>query len=269
MRYCSVNYQKVNTISVLDRGLAYGDGVFTTGKVVAGQVEMLSAHLERLKIGCHKLAIIAPDFIKLAEQVKAVTTDFSLAVLKIVITAGIGGRGYSRHRADKATVIISLFDFPEHYFLWQQQGINLGVSKHKLGLNPMLAGIKHLNRLEQVLIRQELDHRAEDDLLVLDLNNHVIESSCANVFWLANGTWQTPKITTAGIAGLMRAKILTDIHDIDLVDVSLSYLSELAKSSKLKAMFICNSVMGVVPIKAYNQQLLSLSAVNLFSGNLR
>jgi 4-amino-4-deoxychorismate lyase len=262
MLYCSVNYQQVNTLSVVDRGLAYGDGLFTTAKVIDGKIAMLAAHLERLKSGCLALALEPPNFAQLAEQLNVVADKYSLAVLKVIITSGIGGRGYSRHGVGKATVIISLFEFPQHYINWQQQGISLGLCKLKLGLNPMLAGIKHLNRLEQVLIRQELDLCAEDDLVVLDINNRVISASCGNIFWHDNGQWHTPKIVQAGIAGLMRAKILAEIANIEVVNANLSDLNT------AQAMFICNSVMGIVPIRVYNQQQLSLNTVNLLINKL-
>lgn len=259
MLYCSINYQQVDTLSVQDRGLAYGDGLFTTAKIKNGQVEMFSAHLERLKRGCTALALNKPDFTLLSQQITDVATFYPLAVLKIIITAGVGGRGYSRQGIKSSNVIIMIFDFPKHYITWQQQGINLGVAQSQLGLSAMLAGIKHLNRLEQVLIRQELDSCPEDDLLVLDINHHVVESSCANIFWCKNNCWYTPNIMQAGIAGLMRAKIIATTNIVEVVNVKLVELDD------IEAAFICNSVMGIVPIKIYNEKPLSLTTSNNFS----
>ena len=182
MLYCSVNYQAVTNISCQNRGLAYGDGIFTTGKVVNGQLELLPQHLKRLQNACKGLGLKAPNFTELSDNIKKSVKNYPLAVLKVMITAGVGGRGYSREGIEKPTIIISVFNFPKHYIHWQQKGIHLGISELQLGLNPMLAGIKHLNRLEQVLIRQELDKRVEDDLLITDINGDIIETSCANVF---------------------------------------------------------------------------------------
>ena len=250
MRYCSINYQQVDSISVQDRGLAYGDGLFTTAKIVNGQIAMFAAHLQRLKSGCDALALITPDFGQLTQQVGELAKSYPLAVLKIILTAGVGGRGYSRQGASTTNVIIMVFDFPQHYLHWQQQGINLGVAQQKLGLNSMLAGIKHLNRLEQVMISKELDERDEDDLLVLDINDNIVETSCANIFWCKNNSWYTPKIARAGIDGLMKAKIIAGLANVVTLTARLTDLEN------IEAMFICNSVMGVVPIRIYNGQKL-------------
>lgn len=250
MRYCSINYQQVDSISVQDRGLAYGDGLFTTAKIVNGQIEMFTAHLQRLKSGCDALELFAPDFEQLTQQVGELAKSYPLAVLKIIVTAGVGGRGYSRQGASTTNVIIMVFDFPQHYFTWQKKGICLGIAEQKLGLSSMLAGIKHLNRLEQVMIKKELDQRDEDDLLVLDINNNIIETSCANIFWCKNNNWYTPKITRAGIDGLMKAKIIAGLANVVTLTATLTELEN------IEAMFMCNSVMGVVPIKIYNGQKL-------------
>jgi len=258
MLYCSVNYQQVNTISTQDRGLAYGDGLFTTAKIKNGQIEMLNAHLQRLQTGCTTLGLISPDFSLLTQHICKLAIKYPLAVLKIMITAGAGGRGYSRQGVMHSNVIVMIFEFPQHYLNWQQQGINLGVARTQLGLNGILAGIKHLNRLEQVCIRQELDQREEDDLLVSDINKCVVESSCANIFWFKEGCWQTANIKQAGIAGLMRANIINTMDIMIVSDVNIMDLNT------IEAAFICNSVMGIVPIKTYNKKTLSLTSSYFF-----
>jgi 4-amino-4-deoxychorismate lyase len=173
-----------------------------------------------------------------------------------MITCGSGGRGYSRLGSEQAKVIVSLHDYPKFYPQWQQEGIHVGVSEQKLGINPMLAGLKHLNRLEQVLLRAELDKRLEDDLLVSDINGHVIECCSANVFWLKSGLWYTPLLTTSGVAGLMREKILLNNTHIQQGDFPLSSLDN------IDAMFISNAILGIVPVRIFNGQQLDISLVN-------
>ena len=153
MYYCSVNGQKSQLISVKDRGLAYGDGIFTTAKISHGKVLLFDEHFARLKEGCLKLGLLLPDFANLAHEVSEQAEAYDIAVLKIMITSGEGGRGYSRQGIEKANTIIQISPFPEHYGTWQSKGIRLGISQQLLGINPLLAGIKHLNRLEQVMIR--------------------------------------------------------------------------------------------------------------------
>ncbi len=255
MLYSSVNGQETKIISLSDRGLSYGDGIFTTAKILDGQVELLDLHIQRLQKSCQKLAIASPDFEKIEQELIDVAKRYQLAVIKVVITAGQGGRGYSRLDNSAANVIISVSNFPQHYEQWTKLGIEIGISEHRLGKNPMLSGVKHLNRLEQVLIRAELDHRPEDDLLVINIDDRVIESSCANVFWFVEDQLFTPDIQSSGVAGLMRDVILKSRNDVQVVSVSISALSECS------AMFICNSVMGIIPVVQFEHRTLSISPV--------
>jgi 4-amino-4-deoxychorismate lyase len=256
MYYHSINGAQLDSISITDRGLAYGDGVFTTAKVVNGSVQLLSAHIERLISSCQKLNITLPDMNEIMNELTETAKRFELSVAKIIITAGDGGRGYSRRGCSTTNVIITFHAFPEHYVALQHQGIYLGVSSLKIGVSPLISGIKHLNRLEQVLIRQELDNRNEDDLLVLNCFDNVIEASAANVFWLKNNIWYTPILDESGVEGLMRNHILqhcSDHRKINLVNAKLSELDN------IDGMFVCNSVMGIMPVRQFQHQNLALT----------
>ncbi len=258
MLYCTVNGQKNDQISIADRALAYGDGVFSTAKIANGKVEMLEQHLERLKTSCQRLcidSIDSEDFSQLETELKQVAVSFPLAVLKVLISAGQGGRGYSRKGIKHHTVIITVHEFPSHYQQWQQQGITVSDSQILLGLNPLFAGIKHLNRLEQVLIRKELDNSNFDDFLVYDLNHQLVEGSSSNVFWFKGEQLFTPELTHAGVAGLKRAQILQLYPQTQQVKVTKSALAD------IDAMFLCNCVMGIVPVRQYNQQILPITVV--------
>jgi len=256
MYYQSINGQQEQQISTNNRGLAYGDGVFTTAKVLNGKIQLLTAHIERLITSCKKLNIAQPDMNKIITELTETAQRFELSVVKVIITTGDGGRGYSRHGCSTSNVIISFHSFPEHYLAWQQQGIHLGVSSLKLGVSPLTAGIKHLNRLEQVLIRQELDCRSEDDLLVLNCFDNIIEASAANVFWLKNDIWYTPQLTDSGVEGLMRNHILQGCSNKRKIVVINAKLSAL---ENIDAMFICNSVMGIMPIRQFQNNTLALT----------
>jgi 4-amino-4-deoxychorismate lyase len=256
--YSSINGQQVDFLSVKNRGFNYGDGLFTTAKIVNGEIEMLTQHLQRLEDGCAWLNIPLVSLSELSQELRSVALPYSKAVIKVVITAGEGGRGYSRIGISLPTVAISISSFPEHYDHWQKNGINLGISQLQLGINPMLGNIKHLNRLEQVLIRQELDQRDEDELLVTNIDDFIIEASSGNLFWLIDDTLYTPNISYSGVAGLMREKILAKLPNTIVKDFTLDDLDH------VQAMFICNSVMGIVPIKLFNGKLLSIDKVNSY-----
>jgi len=244
MLYCSINGHQTTSLSISDRAFAYGDGLFTTAKILSGKVELLSEHINRLRTGSRTLGLIDCDFNALTDELELLAQHYELAVLKVVISAGSGGRGYSRIGVEQPTVVIRIFDFPEHYLTWQKQGISLGISEQRLGLNPMLGGIKHLNRLEQVLLRSELDQTDFDDLLVRNVNDDIIETTCANVFWFKDGALCTSKIEGSGVAGLMRAAI---IGQYPQTNIKKATLTELLSAQEI---FICNSVMGIVPVQS-------------------
>lgn len=250
-----VNGKIADTIAISDRGLAYGDGCFTTALIMSGKVIMLAQHLERLVQQSQQLGLPTFDVCALENNMLSASIGIRIGIVKVIITSGSGGRGYSRIGVEQARVIISVHDYPSIYPQWQKEGICVGISELKLGINPMLAGIKHLNRLEQVLLRAELDKRSENDLLVSDINDNVIECCSANVFWLMAGQWQTPLLTTAGVAGLMRANILQNNNDIQQGHYTLSALNN------IDAMFISNAILGIVPVKVFNGKKLDISLV--------
>ncbi|WP_114325488.1 aminodeoxychorismate lyase [Candidatus Colwellia aromaticivorans] len=252
MKFCLVNGVEHNQIDIENRGLAYGDGLFTTAKIIDGKIQYLSSHVQRLRLGCKQLALFAPNKVELTEQLSQVAKQYDLAVLKIIITASSGGRGYARSTDPNSDVIIMVHDYPKHYDELAIEGITLGDSNQHIGINPMLSGLKHLNRLEQVLLRQELVNTKEDDLVVTNVNNEVIEATSANLFFWLNGRLCTPDITNSGVNGIMRQTILQKYPDTLIKTVTLA---ELASSP---AMFICNCVMGVMPVKNYNGQHLSI-----------
>ncbi|KGJ92761.1 aminodeoxychorismate lyase [Thalassotalea sp. ND16A] len=257
MLYCSVNFTKTNQINVSDRGLAFGDGVFTTGKVLNGGLEYISEHINRLQHSCSKLAITGVNWQDVEEEIITASANYALATLKVIITAGHSGRGYSRTGATGGNVIVCISEFPQHYQTWQQQGLTLGLSSFKLGLNPALAGIKHLNRLEQVLIRQELeqcnaDLQEVDELVVCDLNENIVECNTANIFWLKGRVFYTPNLQLSGVAGLCRARLLSALPAVNIVS---SKVSELAQAD---AIYLCNSLLGVVPVKQFMDKVFNV-----------
>jgi len=255
MKLCLVNGIQQNHNDIESRGLAYGDGLFTTAKISDGNIQYLSAHIERLLSGCVKLGIIPPSKNELIAQLTAVATSYTLAVLKVIITAAKGGRGYARAIGGGHELIIMVHDYPTHYEKMAISGIHLGLSQQQLGINPMLAGLKHLNRLEQVLLNEELSTREEDDLLVANINNEIIEATSANVFILLNDQWHTPDVSHSGVNGLMRQAILQHFPDTLIQSLTLSNIIN------AQAMFVCNCIMGVMPVRAFNDLALSLTPV--------
>ncbi len=254
-KYLSINGQKDTSLLSSDRACNYGDGLFTTAKISNGKVELLSKHIQRLQEGCERLFIQDVNFRSIEQELIAVASSYTLAVLKVLISAGSGGRGYSREGVSEPTVVVSIHEFPKNYLTLQQQGITMGVANTMLGINPQLAGIKHLNRLEQVLVRKELDSRSEQDLLVLNIQQQVVEASSANVFYQINNQWHTPEVKLSGVDGIMRQQLLSLLPDVIIIQHSLQALDSIT------AMFICNCVFGVVPVTCFNETMLDIAPV--------
>ncbi|EAR55176.1 4-amino-4-deoxychorismate lyase [Photobacterium sp. SKA34] len=243
-----INSQKQGELAITDRATQYGDGCFSTIGVKQGKLLLWSLHVERLQQTLRRLAINEPNWDQVflqAEQSAATFTD--RGGVKILISRGCGGRGYSSTGCDDTTVIFSTFNWPAHYEQWQKEGILLGVCQQQLGYSPMLAGMKHLNRLEQVLLKQEVEHKQWLDAVVLNTNNHVIETTASNIFWRKGNIVYTPDLTGSGVEGVMRRHVITLLS-------TLPYTLELGNYSLpdllcADEVFITNALMELVPIK--------------------
>ena len=252
MFYSSVNFKDSDRVDITDRGLAFGDGIFTTAKVIDGKIEHFDDHLQRLKDGVLKLGLSEPDFNQVQVEMLKAATGHLLATLKVIISGGNSKRGYSRQGAENPTVIVTCSAFPKNYLGWQSHGINLGVSSTKLGRNPNLSGVKHLNRLEQVMIRQELDQMPVDEVVVCDYENYIIECNTANIFWRKNGNWYTPNLSMAGVNGIIRQKLITLLPNV------VECHAQLEELDHADAILVCNSLMSAVPVKNYNGRTLHI-----------
>ena len=240
----------ISTFNTNDRALNYGDGCFTTIALLYGKLQFLELHLSRLQKDCERLFIPFRDTQNLREQLKTIENGnpSQTLVIKVLISRGEGGRGYSAQGCTESWFTISKHPFPQHYAQWQQNGIELGVANLRLAQQPALAGVKHLNRLEQVLIKQELNALNCDDVIVMDADDNVIEVSAANLFWYKeNQGWCTPSVEKCGIEGVMRNAIVAYFNEqsinIHIADFPIEHVLSATSC------FICNSLMGLVPVR--------------------
>jgi 4-amino-4-deoxychorismate lyase len=244
-----INGESKDYIEISDRGFQYGDGLFETIEVSDGRAVFLERHLERLTSGCLRLYIPVPDTKLLSLEAKELCrqSPFRRAVLKIIITRGSGGRGYRQPDVMQPTRVLSLHAYPDYPETYQKQGIVVRLCATRLGLNPTLAGIKHLNRLEQVMARAEWNHPAIQEGLMLDVNGHVIEGTMTNLFYVKNHVLYTAALAQSGVAGIMRGIIiaLSAEQGVPVIEHIFS------KSEFLLAdeVFVCNSVIGIWPVK--------------------
>lgn len=241
-----VNGQQQQHITIADRGVQYGDGCFTTMAFRNGQIEFFDAHIERLKFSCKTLNIQFNKWTELTTCIFNSLQCVSACVVKVMITRGAGGRGYSPEGALEPNYIISQHPIPAHYAQWQNIGIKLTVSPIQLAKQPLLAGIKHLNRLEQVFIKQALLESDFDDAVVCDTQQNIIETSVANLFWYKDKHWFTADLSESGVQGVMRNQILTEMRQQGLECHIVNHdIRELFGAQEL---FVCNSLMTIVPV---------------------
>ena len=240
-----INGVPATSLSIADRGLAYGDGLFETFRIVAGKLLFEDLHLQRLCAGCVRLGI-ALDL----DQVKAELTaalqlhNSQTQILKLILTRGSSGRGYRAGAGNAPTRIITLHALPVDIQIHAQQGIKAFVCKQRLASQPVLAGIKHLNRLEQVLASTEWPDETCQEGIMLDMDGHVVEGTRSNIFIVSNGRLMTDPLTTCGIAGIMRQVLLQ--HFGDKVYAAKYNLQQLHDADEV---FFCNSIFGVWPLR--------------------
>lgn len=240
-----INGQPDSMINVSDRGLQYGDGLFETMAYKNGEIQSLDAHMERLFQGCQRLAIPL-DIMQLKAELALICAQTAEdSVIKIIVTRGEGGRGYKASKALIPTRIIARHDMPD-YPIENQSGIKVRLCQTRLGLNPALAGLKHLNRLEQVLARNEWDDVDIKEGLMFDINDQLIEGTMSNVFIVKAGQLYTADLDKAGVAGILRQKIIRLSQTLGLeMQIRTLDIKDLINADEL---FVCNSLIGIWPV---------------------
>ncbi|MEZ9821205.1 aminodeoxychorismate lyase [Shewanella sp. 10N.286.45.A1] len=250
-----VNGQPDAAINPLDRGLAYGDGLFATMRVHKSEIQFVESHFLRLTQGAKRLGFDWQPSLSLRALLLECAQKHPQSCLKVLLSRGVGGRGYTPPHTNQSTnEIVSVHPFPEVYQRWQNQGISLQSSAILLARQPRLAGMKHCNRLEQVLIKSEPLTAGYDDWLVLDAQRNIIESSMANLFFITEAGILTPKLAYAGVAGMMREQVIYQLLDMNF-KVSVTEIN-LSKLSNVDHAFITNSLLGVVDINLIDQHIL-------------
>ncbi|BBB26211.1 aminodeoxychorismate lyase [Amphritea japonica] len=247
-----INGQSEQSVPVTDRGLAYGHGLFETIALNQSTPVAWQAHLARLRTDAERLAIsLSADIDQLLEQdltellrLQSVILDRS--VLKITITRGCGGRGYSVDDSVSINRIVQLNPFPDYPDKPSEKGISLRLCATRLAIAPQLAGIKHLNRLEQVLARAEWQSSDFREGVVLDAEGFLAEGTMSNLFWCKNGTLYTPELDRCGVNGIVRQRIIA-IAEEQGIKLSIGrYKPDCLVSAD--EVIVCNSVIGVWPV---------------------
>ncbi|MGH8211781.1 MAG: aminodeoxychorismate lyase [Rhodanobacteraceae bacterium] len=230
-------------IAADDRGLLYGDGLFETILFVDGAAPLWLRHMQRLLHGCERLLLPSPDFAMLGGEVAEVVADMPRAVVRITLTRGSGARGYAMPENKECTRIVAVFAPPSIPPDWYVRGIRVRFADLVLAAQPRLGGIKHLNRLEQVLARAEWNDPEVVEALLFDREDHVIGATAANVFLARQGRLITPALERCGVAGVARAEVLATLPQTQVRDVTRE---ELMQADEI---FLTSSVRGVLPVR--------------------
>lgn len=229
--------RRVDAVPVDDRGLAYGDGLFETMRVHRGDVPWWEAHWSRLALGARRLGLPLPDAARVRAEAAALCVDGGDGVLKLQVTRGSGGRGYAPPGQAEPTWILSRHPLPALL----PASLRLHWCDTRLAIQPALAGLKHCNRLEQVLARGECQAVGADEGLMRDADGHVVSATSANLFVLHGGSWATPSVDRCGVAGVCRA------HLLRALDARVVVLSQ-ADVEGADAVFLCNAVRGILAV---------------------
>lgn len=227
---------RVETVSSTNRGLHYGDGLFETLRVHHGQIPLWPQHRARLIEGAHRLGITLPAMAFLEGEMAALSANCEQGVLKLLLTRGDGGRGYAPPPQMLPVWQLSLHPLPQAV-----SALQLHLCQTRLAVQPALAGIKHCNRLEQVLARDEVVRAGCDEGLMQDTEGRVVSATSGNLLVYRSGRWVTPPVERCGVAGVLRGVLLVqgcaEVAELTLDDVMTA-----------DAVALCNAVRGILSV---------------------
>ncbi len=251
MNNWTINGKPAASLPVDDRAVQYGDGLFETIAVRHGEPRFWDLHVDRLERGCERLGIDAPDASALRSDLDATLhrsgVDATFAIAKIIVSSGRGQRGYRRPVTQSPSTIIGAFVSRPWPVAAYKDGIEVTICQTRMALQPQLAGMKTLNRLEQVIAQSEWQDRSISEGLMLDTEGRLICGTMSNVFLASSDTVSTPAITRCGVSGVMRRRVIELLEengiDYEVRDINASELDD------ADSVFLSNSQFGVMPAR--------------------
>lgn len=243
-----VNGSSEVLLSTRDRGLSYGDGVFRTMQAENGRVLHWALHFHRLVEDCKQIGIQCPSEAYFIDDFQKLLPTHGQVVAKIIVTRGESTRGYLPAADAEPNRIVSVSPMPCYPQEYIEDGVKLHLCKLRLSHQPLLAGIKHLNRLENVLARMEWNDVSIADGLLLDHSDHVIECVSSNLFIRRGNRLSTPDLSLCGVAGVTRQRIINLCPELSLdLKIEPVRLDTLIEADEV---MICNSLYGVWQVRA-------------------
>jgi 4-amino-4-deoxychorismate lyase len=253
---CLVDGEIADRVPVMDRGLQYGDGLFETMAVIQGTPRFWQGHVDRLTAGCERLGLPVTPQAMLLREVQTVSAGQRRCVVKVIVTRGTSGRGYAPESPARGNRIVCSWAWPHDPGDLEATGIRMRLCDLRLGVQPALAGLKHLNRLEQVMARAEWDDASIHEGLLLDSEDYVVSAISSNLFLVFGERLLTPRMDRCGVRGVMRAAILNAFRArCEQRRVTLDMLPEADE------VFVCNAVRGIFPVTRIDQWEYPIGAV--------
>lgn len=249
-----VNGRPGDSLPALDRGALYGDGLFETILFAAGAAPLWPRHMARLRLGGERLRLPLPEEAELFAAACAVSAGLARAAVRLSVSRGVGERGYAPPRAAQPNWVVSAAPASALPADWYAQGIRVRCCALRLAAQPALAGLKHANRLEQVLARAEWDDAQIAEGLLRDQSGHVISATAANLFAVVDGVLLTPALDECGVAGVARAEVLARR---EVVVRRLSW-EELMRAEEI---FLTSSLRGILPLRQVDDVMFAPGAV--------
>ncbi len=253
-----VNGAPADTVSALDRGLHYGDGLFETIACRDGRPRFLSLHLERLTRGCERLRMGAPDLAVIRREVETLAGGAGNSIVKLVVTRGDAqARGYAPAGNEVPTRIAFRYGSPPE----SDEPARVRTGQTRLGENPALAGLKHLSRLEQVLARAELRGGTESELLLFSSSGRLASGTMTNVFLVRDNRLITPRVDLCGVAGVMRQLVMREAWNAGIaVEERTVEAREIFEANEV---FLTNARIGAQPVEMLDGRRLVVGTLTL------
>lgn len=246
MNACLINGQAITSLAIDDRAIHYGDGLFETIALKHGVMAFWLEHYQRLVMGCRRLKFPTPEEAVLLQEIDVVKQNADWAVIKIIISRGASERGYRIPKNCKTKRIVQCYPFPQVPQLYYQQGIRACFCKTPVSENAYLAGIKHLNRLDNVLASSEWNDENIAEGLMCNVFGQVIQGTKSNLFCVKENVLFTPALSSAGIQGIMRAQVLLWAQQNNItINIGSITPKELLAQDEI---FVCNSILGIWPV---------------------
>jgi 4-amino-4-deoxychorismate lyase len=255
-----VNGRPGGALSPLERGLHYGDGLFETIACVGGRPRFIDLHLARLRAGCARLGIEFPVLEELRREILEVAAGAGRSIVKLVLTRGPAvARGYGTSGAEQPTRLTLRYGWEEEDPRLAADGVRVRTAGLRLAESPALAGLKHLNRLEQVLARRESPATDFEEALMFSSGGRLISGIMSNVFVVQSGALRTPLLDRCGVAGIMRQVVLREARRAGIVAVEAEL--EGADLERTREIFLTNAVIGLRPVRALDGRACAPGAV--------